>query len=164
MKHRILMLVLGGALAWSMSGAAADRIAAAAPKAVALLPADLKWKPGPAALPKGAESVMLEGDMSRAQYFAVRLKLPAGYNIPAHRHPAFERVTVLEGTFMLGHGDKFDEAALRSYPPGSYISLPPKMTHFAYSKEGAVIQLASNGPWGITYVDPKDDPRKQATH
>jgi hypothetical protein len=24
-----------------------------------------------------------------------------------------------------------------------------------------VIQINTNGPWGLTYVDPKDDPRTQ---
>lgn len=163
MKHRILMVVLGGMLAWSVAVAAGERMAAAS-KPTALTPGDLRWKPAPASLPSGAEAVALEGDMSKAQFFAVRLKLPAGYTIPAHWHPGYERVTVLEGTFLLGHGDKFDEGALRGYPAGSYLSLPPKMTHFARTKDGAVIQLSSIGPWGITYVDPKDDPRKRETN
>jgi hypothetical protein len=32
------------------------------------------------------------------------------------------------------------------------------MTHFAFIDEDTVVQTNSNGPWGLTYVNPKDDP------
>jgi hypothetical protein len=35
------------------------------------------------------------------------------------------------------------------------------MAHFAYTDEDTVIQLNSTGPWSLTYVDPKDDPRNK---
>ena len=33
--------------------------------------------------------------------------------------------------------------------------------HFAWTREATVVQLHGTGPWGITYVDPNDDPRKK---
>jgi hypothetical protein len=36
------------------------------------------------------------------------------------------------------------------------------MHHFGMAKGQTVIELHGVGPWGITYVDPADDPRKMA--
>lgn len=129
---------------------------------VELTPAELEWSPI-AALPPGATVAVVEGDPAQEGFFAIRLKLPANYRIPPHHHPAPERVTVLSGTFLLGQGETFDEAALAAYEPGSYLSMPVGMRHFAASGDSEVVlQLASIGPWGITYVNPADDPRTQA--
>ena len=35
------------------------------------------------------------------------------------------------------------------------------MTHFAFIDEDTVVQINRNGPWGLTYVNPKDDPRQK---
>jgi hypothetical protein len=35
------------------------------------------------------------------------------------------------------------------------------MSHYAWFPEETVIQLHGQGPQGITYVNPNDDPRKQ---
>ena len=60
-------------------------------------PNDLQWTDVPS-LPPGAKIAVIEGPMSEAVPFTVRLKFPANYQIPAHWHPAIERVTVLSGT------------------------------------------------------------------
>ena len=33
------------------------------------------------------------------------------------------------------------------------------MRHFAYTKDGATIQVHGNGPFTVSYVNPADDPR-----
>jgi quercetin dioxygenase-like cupin family protein len=93
--------------------------------------------------------------------FAFRLKVPRGYHIPPHTHPKPEVVTVISGTFRLGMGEKADKAKAQVLPAGSFFALPPGMAHFAYADEDTVIQINSNGPWGLTYVNPADDPRKR---
>jgi quercetin dioxygenase-like cupin family protein len=128
---------------------------------VMLEPDRLEWSPS-GVLPAGASMAVLEGDPAREGFFAVRLRFPPNYRIPPHIHPAVERVTVVEGTFYLGHGETWDDDRLVAYPPGSYISMPVGMKHFAAAgDEQVIIQLASIGPWGITYLDPADDPRNQ---
>jgi quercetin dioxygenase-like cupin family protein len=124
-------------------------------------PSELAWGEAPPSLPPGAKAVMLEGDPTKEGYFAMRIRMPAGYRIPPHFHPTFERVTVIEGTFLLGMGDAFDEAAMQSWPVGSYLAMPAGMHHYALAKSECVVQLATLGPWGITYLDPADDPRSQ---
>ena len=123
-------------------------------------PNDLKWSDVPS-LPAGAKIAVIEGPMSDAVPFTVRLKFPPNYRIPAHWHPAVERVTVLSGTFHMGVGDKLDTRHSMALTPGSMMILQPKTSHFAWNKEEVVVQLNGTGPWGITYLDPADDPRKQ---
>jgi quercetin dioxygenase-like cupin family protein len=124
------------------------------------MPKDLKWEAVPS-LPKGAQIAVIEGSMSQPAPFTIRLKFPANYRIPPHHHPAVERVTVLSGTFNMGIGEKFDQKATHALPRGGVMIMQPKTPHFAWNKDEVVVQLHGTGPWGVTYVNPKDDPRKQ---
>ena len=67
---------------------------------------EVKWSAAPPVLPKGAMIAVMAGDPAATGLVAVRLKMPAGYTIPAHWHPTDEQVTVLSGTFSIGMGDK----------------------------------------------------------
>lgn len=122
---------------------------------------DVDWRDGPGSLEPGAQFAVLEGDPSAEGVFTLRIRMPDGYRISPHWHPNVERVTVLTGTFRLGHGDDFDAAATTPLDAGSYTSMPPGMRHFAITEGETVIQLTSVGPWIINYVDPDDDPRRR---
>ena len=124
-------------------------------------PEQVAWKDGPASLPAGAKFFVLEGDPAKAGYFAMRIMLPDGYRIPPHWHPGVERITVISGTFHLGMGERFDAAATQTLPAGSYGFMPPGMKHFARAEGQTVVQITTMGPWGITYVNPADNPRKK---
>src|SRR5204863_9324616 len=87
-------------------------------------PNDLQWSDVPS-LPAGAKIAVIEGPMSDAVPFTVRLKFPANYQIPAHWHPAVERVTVLSGTVNMGVGDKLDMQQSMALSPGSMMILQP---------------------------------------
>ena len=67
-------------------------------------PNDAKWGPAPPMLPAGAQIAVLSGDPSKAAPYAVRLKFPANYAIPAHSHPGDENVTVTSGELSIGMG------------------------------------------------------------
>ncbi len=123
-------------------------------------PGDLKWEDVPS-LPPGAKIAVIEGPMSQAVPFTVRLKFPGNYQIPAHWHPAVERVTVLSGTFYMGVGDKLDAQKSMPLATGAMMILQPKTHHFAWTKDEVIVQLHGMGPWGVTYVNPADDPRKK---
>jgi quercetin dioxygenase-like cupin family protein len=123
-------------------------------------PDQVKWVDGPPSLPPGAKFAVLEGDPSREGFFAMRVTLPANYRIPPHWHPTVERVTVLSGALHLGMGERFNESAGQELSAGSYAVMPTGMRHFAWTRGETVIQIATQGPWAINYLDPADDPRK----
>jgi quercetin dioxygenase-like cupin family protein len=123
---------------------------------------DVKWGPAPPILPKGAMMAVMAGDPGAAGLVAVRLKIPAGYKIPAHWHPTDEQVTVLSGTLAIGMGDKLDEAKGVTLRAGGFGVAPAHMNHYAWTKTGGVIQINLMGPFALTYVNPADDPTKAA--
>lgn len=129
--------------------------------AVIVMPDQVTWAPAPPSLPAGAKAAVLEGNPKEAGPFTMRLSLPDGYRIPPHSHPAAERITVIQGTFQLGMGDKFDGSALNSMPVGSYTSMQPGTHHFVQAKGKTIVQLNGIGPWKLNYVNPADDPSKK---
>ncbi len=157
MKHAVISITFIGLL-WSslVSVAQAQGHGTHAMK----LASELEWADVPS-LPPGAKIAVIEGPMNQAVPFTVRLKFPANYQIPAHSHPAIERVTVLSGTFNMGSGDKLDRTKTKALPAGGIVIVPVGSTHFAWTAEETIVQLNGIGPWGINYVDPADDPRKK---
>ena len=123
-------------------------------------PDELKWVDIPS-LPPGAKLAVIEGPINQAGPVTFRLRLPANYQIPAHWHPAIEHVTVISGTFNMGTGDKLDQTKSRALTAGSVAIMQPKTNHFAWTKDETIVQVHGMGPWGVTYVNPADDPRKQ---
>jgi quercetin dioxygenase-like cupin family protein len=119
------------------------------------------WGPAPPMLPPGAQIVVLSGDPSKPAAYAVRLKFPANYAIPAHWHPTDENVVVVSGAVTFGMGEKLakGDAANKTLSVGGFASLPAKMNHFAYTTTEATIVLYGQGPVEFNYVNPADDPR-----
>lgn len=128
---------------------------------ILVVPADMKWT-DVGSLPAGAKMSLLQGRLDQAAPFSVRLRLPADYRVPPHRHPAAEHVTVLAGTLHVGMGEKFDAGTMTVVPAGGFFAMPPGMAHYVRTGSGPVeLQLHGTGPWGIEYLDPKDDPRSR---
>ncbi|MGH7852017.1 MAG: cupin domain-containing protein [Candidatus Binatia bacterium] len=125
-----------------------------------ILSDQLTWTEAPAVAP-GAKIAVIEGPLNKAVPFTFRLKIPANAKIAPHTHPAFERVTVLAGTFYFAHGETYDRTKTTALGRGSVAIMPPNTPMFGYTKEDTVIQLHGIGPWGLTYLNPTDDPRKK---
>ncbi|HEX6296532.1 MAG TPA: cupin domain-containing protein [Burkholderiales bacterium] len=126
-----------------------------------VVPADaIKWGPAPASLPPGAQAAVLLGHPAKEGPFVLRLKFPAGFVIPPHRHSKDELVTVISGAMVITAGEKLDRQA-KSLPPASFIHLPAGMAHYAWAKAESVVQINGVGPFDVTYLNPADDPRKQ---
>ncbi len=123
-----------------------------------LTPDELEWGPV-ASMGEGASIAFIEGDLSSTEPFTFRIKLEPGYIVRPHIHPEYERVTVLEGTFHFAHGDVYDPDQTRALPVGGLAIMPPGEPMFGYVEERTIIQLHGNGPWGIEYINPEDDPR-----
>ena len=122
---------------------------------------DVKWGPVPPNIAAGAQLAVISGDPSKEGLYVMRLKMPAGYKVPAHYHPQYENVTVLTGEFHVGMGDKLDTDKGMLLRPGGYVEAPAKMHHYAWVTSDTIVQVAGPGPFGIIYVDPTDDPSKK---
>src|SRR5262249_33431019 len=73
----------------------------------AVAPEDVRWFT-PSYYTDGRQRAQLRGDSSKGGAWIDRVKIPGGSRILAHTHPDDEVVTVIEGTWYLGIGEKFD--------------------------------------------------------
>jgi quercetin dioxygenase-like cupin family protein len=108
----------------------------------------------------GSEIAVLHGHPAKEGPFVLRLKFPANYQVPPHRHPKDEHVTVISGAFGMGTGEVFNREVAPLLEAGSFVRIPVGMAHFAWTDRETVIQLNGIGPFGVEYVNPKDDPRR----
>jgi quercetin dioxygenase-like cupin family protein len=81
------------------------------------------------------------------------VRIPGGLRVLPHTHPHDEVVTVIEGIWYLGIGEKFDETKLEPYSTGSFILIPADVAHFLATKERPVIvQVSGQGMFRTNYV------------
>jgi quercetin dioxygenase-like cupin family protein len=120
--------------------------------------ASLKWMPAPPSLPSGAEMAVVKGDPGKKGRFTIELKMPADYAVPPHWHPTDEKVTLLSGKLHYGMTDKLMTSS-KTLTPGHSVTMTAKMHHWVHAPGPATLQVTAMGPFAITYVDPKDDPR-----
>lgn len=147
--HRLVLLALPAFIAVSATGIAAK-------------PAHMKWMAGPPGLPSGATFAVVSGDPSKQGMFTIRAKLPANYAVPPHSHPTDEKVSVISGKLAYGMGDKLDHDTTNVIDAGYHVTMQAGMNHWVFTRDaGATIQVTAMGPFAITYVDPKDDPRSK---
>lgn len=127
-----------------------------------VIPADdIKWGPAPASLPPGAQAAPLLGAPGKEGPFVLRLKFPAGFVIPPHRHSKDEFVTVIAGRVAIASGEKVERAAVKMVPAASFIHLPAGMPHYLVAEVESIVQINGTGPFDVVYINPLDDPRKQ---
>jgi quercetin dioxygenase-like cupin family protein len=122
-------------------------------------PGSLKWGPAPPGLPRGAQASILAGNPDRSGQFTIRLRFPPGYAVAPHSHPADEHVTVISGQLNLGMGPRVRPRRMATLVTGGFANAPARMAHYASTRSGAIVQVSSQGPFAITYVNPADDPR-----
>ncbi|MFL6776925.1 MAG: cupin domain-containing protein [Sphingomicrobium sp.] len=121
----------------------------------------LKWMDAAGAgLPSGAQMAVLSGDPGKAGDFKVQIKMPAGYSVPPHHHPADEIVRVRSGTLNYGMGDKLDKSNAGTLTdPATHVTMKAGMNHWVFTTDAALVEVSGTGPFQIIYADPKDDPR-----
>jgi hypothetical protein len=132
---------------------------------VMVTPEEIKWQPiprdwtnGPPPPPGGGappEIAIVWGDPAKeGEPFMFRLRSStrdANVPIPPHYHPTDERLTVISGVFCLGVGKKYDEAACKDMPAGSYMVMPKGLPHFAVAKN-SVLEVYGIGPFKLLWV------------
>jgi hypothetical protein len=99
------------------------------------------------------ERVWGDPDKSGSPY-VIRIHNDAGYVVLPHVHPEDENITVVQGSWSLGMGNRFIRSALEPLELGAFGIVPKKMAHFARSKTETIIQVHGIGPFSTTVVDP----------
>ena len=120
---------------------------------VALTPDEVRWFTPPF-YNDGRQRAQLFGDSSQGGAWIDRVRIPGGARVLAHTHAQDELVTVIEGTWYLGEGVKFDAAKLRGYARGSFIVIPAGVPHFvAAEKDAVVVQVSGTGKFQTEYLE-----------
>jgi hypothetical protein len=142
------LVTIAGAVIWATSSAERGK-----KEIVGSTPDEVRWFTPPY-YNDGRQRAQLFGDSSQGGNWIDRAKIPGGARVLAHTHPQDELVTVIEGTWYLGEGAKFDSAKLKRYPAGSFIVIPAGVPHFVAAKEGpVVVQLTGIGKFQTEYLE-----------
>ena len=98
---------------------------------------------------------VLSGDPSKpGAPYALRIHNDANYVVPPHTHPEDEHIIVVQGSWALGMGTRFDKAKLDPMELGAYGLVPKQMAHFAWSKTETIIHVHGIGPFTISPIEP----------
>jgi quercetin dioxygenase-like cupin family protein len=111
-------------------------------------PDAFQWGPAPG-LPPGAQITVLYGDPSKAEPFGIRLKFPAGYEVPTHSHPTAEFISVISGKGRMSFGEHAEAATAEPLPTGAFMSLPGGAWHRLWTDVETVVELHSTGPFEV---------------
>jgi quercetin dioxygenase-like cupin family protein len=120
--------------------------------------ASLHWF-APPLLPPGALIAVVSGDPTQPGKSTLHVSMPNGYRFPAHSHPGDEHVEVMEGTLLVGIGDRVDPKMTQALAVGDSGTAPAGMNHFSVAKGRTVVSVTFMGPYTITYVRAEDAPR-----
>jgi len=151
--RKMILVVAAGVMILATMTLAMTRADKTKKRIVGLTPEQVRWFT-PSYYKDGRQRAQLLHDSSQGGAWVDRVKIPGGGRLLAHTHPHDELVTVIEGTWYLGEGERFDPAKLKGYPAGSFIVIPAGVPHFVAAKDGAVIvQLNGTGKFGTNYLE-----------
>ena len=145
---RYLMMPLAVTGTLSVSSAAELNPAAVTYK----LPDQIPWSPVDA---RGAQNAVVVGDPNKPGFYMVYTKWTKGNHFSRpHFHPNDRYIVVLQGTWWVGSGPKFDpEKGTVPMPAGSFVTHYGKQVHWDGAKdEDAVLLIMGEGPATSTQV------------
>jgi hypothetical protein len=147
---RYVMTLLALA-AMSGFGAAAELNPAAV---IYKLPEQIPWGPVNAA---GAQSAVVVGDPAKPGFYMVYNKWTKGNHFSRpHFHPNDRYIVVLQGTWWVGSGPKFDPANSTPMPAGSFVTHFAKQVHWDGAKdEDTILLIMGEGPATSTAAEEK---------
>jgi hypothetical protein len=99
--------------------------------------------------------VKVSGDLENpGEAFVIRIHNDAGYIVLPHTHPMDENITIVQRSWSVGMGTRFDRSALTPMEVGDYALVPKTMAHFGWSRTEMIQQVHGIGPFRSTLVDP----------
>src|ERR1051325_3176804 len=106
---------------------------------------------------RGVQNAVLVGDPAKPGFYAVMTKWLKGNHFSRpHFHPNDRYITVLQGTWWVGSGPKFDPANTTPMPAGSFVTHFGKQVHWDGAKdEDAVLLIMGEGPGTSTAAEEK---------
>ena len=159
--RKLILLALTPLLAAQSSVSRAGR-QATSPDVKILQPAAMQWKSVPG-YPPGYQRAMLEGEADQPVEITYRVRLPDGFRFAPHVHPWNEHVTVLQGKWRLGIGNRFDVAKMTTLEAGSFVIIPAGVPHFILAEGQTIVHVHGVGPLGMTLVR-GDEPQSGKGH
>jgi quercetin dioxygenase-like cupin family protein len=148
-RYLVIPMALAGTL--SMSSAAELNPAAVVYK----LPDQIQWS---AADARGVQTAVMVGDPDKPGFYAVFVKWLKGNHFSRpHFHPNDRYITVLQGTWWVGTGPKFDpDKGTMPMPAGSFVTHFGKQVHWDGAKdEDTVLLIMGEGPATSTGAEEK---------
>ncbi|AIQ90472.1 cupin [Methylobacterium phyllosphaerae] len=125
--------------------------------------ASATYEPGPPNLPRGTQISRIAGDPSKPGAFVLRVKVPANTVIAPHTHSKPETLTILSGSIHHAHGRTLDKTKGSVLKAGGFVYLPEDMPHSLWTTDEPVeLQVNGSGPFGLNYINPADDPSRDA--
>ncbi len=126
------------------------------PKAIAIRQADdIKWRD-----PTGAAGVnqkILFGDPTKPGFYMVMNRFKPGNFSKPHFHPGDRFITVVQGTWYVGTGNKWDKDATIPVKAGGAVTHFANEIHYDGAKdEEVVVIITGQGPTTTTFVDMKE--------
>ena len=118
------------------------------------LPEQIPWGPVNAA---GAQSAVVVGDLAKPGFYMVYNKWTKGNHFSRpHFHPNDRYIVVLQGTWWVGSGPKFDPANSTPMPAGSFVTHFAKQVHWDGAKdEDTILLIMGEGPATSTAAEDK---------
>jgi hypothetical protein len=118
------------------------------------LPDQIPWGPVNAA---GAQIAVVVGDPAKPGFYMVYNKWTKGNHFSRpHFHPNDRYIVVLQGTWWVGSGPKFDPANTTPMPAGSFVTHFGKQVHWDGAKdEDTVLLIMGEGPATSTAAEEK---------
>lgn len=115
---------------------------------------ELEWGPCPVQISKDCRMAVLEGNPKEPALFTLRFKSKSPFELPVHRHPRHERVTVLEGSIYVAFGETFDAKKGHEFSAGDYYVNRAGAAHTVWTTGPVTGQITGFGPWLVERVKP----------
>ena len=142
MKRLILAVLVFAAITLTLADTNKKEI-------IAFTPLQVRWFT-PSYYTDGRERAQLLGDSSQGSAWIDRVKIPAGKRVLAHTHPQDEPVTVIEGTWYLVEGTKFNSHKVERVPRGQFHRHSRQRTSFCCG-EGRCRDRSAQRQWQISH-------------
>jgi len=142
-KRRLLAAIAVGSMLTAACTGDAVRAETETPLTRTAQDAALQWGPCPELFPAGCEIAVLHGNPAQANA-DVFLRVPGGYQLPAHSHTSVERMILVSGELNVQYQGA--EAAVLS--AGEYAFGPAGLPHGAscVSSDPCTLFIAFVGP------------------